>query len=203
MEIVLTNTTLKFKIVTPKSPAPTFALDGNNIVINASEGAEIYYTLDGTEPTVNSTRYTGVIPFSMAVDNNFVYTKVKAIAVLPEHSPSNVEKYKIGDVLLKVGTNISNSLISVNTDKGEVAPADNDNYIIRPSEITLRCVDKAGTTSGLIIGKIDGSPGLQRDLAFDESGQFTFNFTSSMTYNSWVVANNYNTHTQIVFGSVW
>lgn len=51
----------------------------------ATEGAAIYYTLDGTEPTVESTEYTA--PIALSVDG--VYT-VKAIAVAEGHSASEV-----------------------------------------------------------------------------------------------------------------
>lgn len=57
------------------SPVITMADDSNQISITASDGASIYYTIDGTTPSTASTHYTGT--FSVA--NN---ATVKAVAVL-------------------------------------------------------------------------------------------------------------------------
>ena len=61
--------------------APAFSLQGGrfsapqHLEIGAAAGAEIYFTLDGSEPTQRSTRYTGAITLSKP-------TNVAAIAVV-------------------------------------------------------------------------------------------------------------------------
>ena len=63
--------------------APTFTpaagtyTEAQNVTISAEDGAEIYYTTNGEDPTTSSTRYTE--PFEVATT-----TTVKAIAVLNE-----------------------------------------------------------------------------------------------------------------------
>lgn len=78
-------TKIPFKILYPKGGAnviaPTFApaagtfSEEQTVSISTTEpGAEIYYTLDGTYPTTDSTKYTGPITVS-------VTTTIKAVAV--------------------------------------------------------------------------------------------------------------------------
>lgn len=63
-----------------KASAPVIEFDNGTVTISSSlEGAEIYYTLDGSQPTWESSKYTE--PF--AVDRNLT---VKAIAVMPDGS---------------------------------------------------------------------------------------------------------------------
>ena len=71
---MLTNTKTK---VMP-APAPTFSLEHKNMNTNVTIkstvlGAEIFYTTDGSQPTEQSTRYTG--PFNLTAE-----TTVKAVA---------------------------------------------------------------------------------------------------------------------------
>ena len=71
-----------------KVPAPTFELEfkdmNTNVIIKSvNSKAQIYYTLDGSEPTTESTLYTG--PFNLTQE-----TTVKAAAI--------AEGYKLSDV---------------------------------------------------------------------------------------------------------
>ena len=55
-------------------------------ITDATPGATIYFTTNGTTPTTSSTKYFGPFPFSSAVET------VEAIAVAPGYTPSPVEK---------------------------------------------------------------------------------------------------------------
>ena len=71
-----------------KVPSPTFDLEYKNLNTNVTiksvnSKAQIYYTLDGTDPTTESTLYTG--PFNLTEE-----TTVKAVAI--------AEGYKLSDV---------------------------------------------------------------------------------------------------------
>ena len=68
---------------------PVFAHEGNIITITTTtDGADIYYTTDGTEPTAQSIRYTQ--PFE--VDRNGT---LKAIALRSDWFPSQVTDYQV------------------------------------------------------------------------------------------------------------
>ena len=73
------------------SPAAGTFLTAQSVEISSeTEGATIYYTVDGSEPTVESTKYTEAIAVSKT-------TTIKAIAVKEEYSNSAVASatYKI------------------------------------------------------------------------------------------------------------
>ncbi|MCK9330132.1 MAG: YCF48-related protein, partial [Candidatus Cloacimonetes bacterium] len=66
------------------SPNAGICLEAFNVLITCStEGASIYYTLDGSNPDNNSTLYTGEFEISET-------TTLKAIAYAPNHLPSLV-----------------------------------------------------------------------------------------------------------------
>ena len=82
----------KYATSGPKKLAnPTFSLaaatytEAQSVTITAGEGETIYYTLDGTEPTTESTSYTAAI----ALDSYGSYT-IKAIAAKEDGSKSDV-----------------------------------------------------------------------------------------------------------------
>ena len=86
----LTLTATEVSGGTPTCATPTFNPNGGNFVNNqevnitcATDGATIYYTLDGSTPTITSTQYTA--PFTINAT-----TTVKAFAVKADHDPSEV-----------------------------------------------------------------------------------------------------------------
>ena len=97
MEKLINNAVIKLvssKSDITKTPSPTFALEykdmNTNVTIKcANKSAEIFYTIDGSEPTTASTRYEGVFNLTSACT-------VKAVAVaegylVSDASSKNVE----------------------------------------------------------------------------------------------------------------
>lgn len=52
------NTYIRYSSYTCSSPTISISSADIGVTISADEGAEIYYTLDGSDPTINSTKYT-------------------------------------------------------------------------------------------------------------------------------------------------
>jgi hypothetical protein len=84
------NSTVAVGAYTLKAATPTFDPPGGNYLLpqlvsisDASPGATIYYTTDGSTPTTSSNVYTGSILIATT-------TTIKAIAVVPGWSQSNV-----------------------------------------------------------------------------------------------------------------
>ncbi|MBD5185549.1 MAG: hypothetical protein HDS92_02960 [Bacteroidales bacterium] len=77
------------KVDAPVSDAPSFETEAGtypdevNVAITAAPGASIYYTLDGSYPTAESTLYTE--PFTLTET-----TTVKAVAIAPNRLPSEM-----------------------------------------------------------------------------------------------------------------
>lgn len=75
--------------VTPTCATPTFSpaagavVSGTEVSISSTEGATIYYTLDGTEPTTSSSVYSAPIEITAA-------TTIKAFATKSDYSDSEV-----------------------------------------------------------------------------------------------------------------
>ncbi|MCI6892041.1 MAG: chitobiase/beta-hexosaminidase C-terminal domain-containing protein, partial [Treponema sp.] len=111
--------TIKGTVASPEFSLASGAVNsGTEVTITcATEGAKIYYTTDGTEPTASSTEYTAAISVTKAVT-------VKAIAVKDGMNDSAVASasYSIiptpGDFVLKDGTILSKD---ENPERGTVA----------------------------------------------------------------------------------
>ena len=95
-----------------KVPAPTFELEfkdlNTNVIIKSvNSKAQIYYTIDGSEPTTESTLYTG--PFNLTQE-----TTVKAAAI--------AEGYRLSDVasiLVPMKRQAETPVISYTTENGK------------------------------------------------------------------------------------
>ena len=72
-------------VATPVISGETNFLENTTVTITAEEGLEVYYTLDGTDPTKASTKYTD--PFELTAT-----TTVKAIAYNGDKASAVVEK---------------------------------------------------------------------------------------------------------------
>ena len=105
--------TIKGTVASPEFSLASGAVNsGTEVTITCStEGAKIYYTTDGTEPTASSTEYTAAISVTEAVT-------LKAIAVKSGMNDSDVasvsytikpdySKCAVGDFVLKDGTILS------------------------------------------------------------------------------------------------
>ena len=103
--------TIKGTVATPEFSVASGEVDsGTSVTITcATEGAKIYYTTDGTEPTASSTEYTAAISVTPPMT-------LKAIAVKDGMNNSAVSsvsytiytpKYSVGDFVLKDGTILS------------------------------------------------------------------------------------------------
>ena len=121
------GTPVKETVATPAfSVASGAVVSGTSVTITCStEGAKIYYTTDGTEPTASSTEYTEAIIITEAVT-------VKAIAVKSGMKDSAVASasYLIiptkatcvpGDFVLKDGTMLPKDITLTYTQKSNVA----------------------------------------------------------------------------------
>ena len=83
---------------TPTAEAPTFSPEageveaGTKVTISAEEGADIYFTTDGTDPTKDSAKYTADTEITISEE-----TTVKAIAVVSgkNNSPVSSAAYTI------------------------------------------------------------------------------------------------------------
>ena len=102
---------VKETVATPEFSVASGAVDsGTSVTITCStDGAKIYYTKDGTEPTASSTEYTVAISVTPPMT-------LKAIAVKDGMNDSAVAsvsytiytpKYSVGDFVLKNGTILS------------------------------------------------------------------------------------------------
>ena len=83
-----------------KAAAPTASLpsgstyaEGQSLALSAAAGATIYYTTDGTAPTVDSQRYSGPIDLAQLVERDATYT-IKAAAKTETESLSEVVTFK-------------------------------------------------------------------------------------------------------------
>ena len=85
------NITIRLMTTNNIVPTPTMVYENGAISISClQEGAKIYYTTDGMEPTTESTLYTAPIP----VDHNMT---VKAIATFDEMQPSDMASLTVDD----------------------------------------------------------------------------------------------------------
>ena len=116
------GTPVKETVATPAFSVASGEIDsGTEVTITcATEGAKIYYTKDGSNPTVSSSEYTTAISVTEAVT-------LKAIAVKDGMNDSAVASasYSIiptpGDFVLKDGTMLPKNITLTDTQKSNIA----------------------------------------------------------------------------------
>ena len=105
--------TIKGTVATPEFSVDSGAVNsGTEVTITcATEGAKIYYTTDGTEPTASSTEYTGAISITEAVTLKAIAVKDgmndSAVASASYTIKPDYSKCAVGDFVLKDGTILS------------------------------------------------------------------------------------------------
>ena len=105
--------TIKGTVASPEFSLASGAVEsGTEVTITCStEGAKIYYTTDGTEPTALSTEYTEAISVTAAVTLKAIAVKSgmnnSAVASASYTIKPDYSKYQVGDFVLKDGTVLS------------------------------------------------------------------------------------------------
>ena len=105
--------TIKGTVASPEFSVESGAVNsGTTVTITCStEGAKIYYTTDGTEPTALSTEYTEAISVTAAVTLKAIAVKSgmnnSAVASASYTIKPDYSKYQVGDFVLKDGTVLS------------------------------------------------------------------------------------------------
>ena len=103
--------TIKETVSTPEFSVESGAVDsGTKVTIScATEGAKIYYTTDGSDPTAESTEYKAAISVTTAVTLKAIAVKdgMNGSAVASVSYTIYTPKYSVGDFVLKDGTILS------------------------------------------------------------------------------------------------
>ena len=103
--------TIKGTVATPEFSVASGAVNsGTSVTITCStDGAKIYYTKDGTEPTASSTEYTAAIRVTEAVTFKAIAVKsgMNESAVASASYTIYTPKYSVGDFVLKDGSMLS------------------------------------------------------------------------------------------------
>ena len=103
--------TIKGTVSTPEFSVESGAVNsGTSVTIScATEGAKIYYTTDGNDPTASSTEYKAAISVTTAVTLKAIAVKdgMNGSAVASVSYTIYTPKYSVGDFVLKNGTILS------------------------------------------------------------------------------------------------
>lgn len=158
------------------TPVITYNNTNNKVTITCTEGATIYYTLDGTPPSTGSTLYEE--PFDGANQ-----TTIKAIATKTEYGNSAIASAKL--VLNPTITLTESEYTYIGSAiTPEVSIVKDVETPINPSEYTVSCSDNtnAGTATVNIVDKAGG------DYIVYGSTSFTINPAEvTLTANSGTV----------------
>ena len=129
-----------------RTNTPTVAIKDTVVTITGVEGATLYYTLDGSEPTPESTKYTE--PFKLTKN-----ASVKAIALAEGMLPSNTRERYFSEFY------VSNVKFNAFAKDGKMM-------------VELGCDDKDATIYYSLVGEfndenLDGEPNVKYTTAFE------------------------------------
>lgn len=156
----------------PTCEAPTFSIESGSYastqsveISTTTDGATIYYTLDGTDPTDNSTEYNGAIEVS---DD----ATIKAIAYLGS------VKSSISEITITIGTEVTFALNDKEAIKAlgiELPEAGQGTKVesIEKDGISIAATTAAGKTDTRIYQGSDGNAG-KYDFRIYTDGTLTF-----------------------------
>ncbi len=138
------------------SPAAGTYTSAQSVTINsATEGATIYYTTDGTEPTTNSTQYNGAISVSSSTtikaiataagyDNSSVATATYTIVSIG-HEGTEADPYTVADARTAIDAGTGTQGVYATGIVSAIPKAYDASY----KNITFNFVDAAGDTDFL------------------------------------------------------
>ena len=148
--------------VTPTCVTPTFSPEGGNYtsaqnveIITKTEGATIYYTIDGTDPTANSLVYSSAISVTetttikaMAVKDGYNKSAVASatytiVTVNTEHAGTAEDPYTVADARTAIDANAGLTGVYAKGTVSEIVTSYNDQY----GNITFNMSDDGLTTS--------------------------------------------------------
>ena len=146
---------------------PTFSPEGGvyttdqSVKLNsATEGTTIYYTIDGTTPTLNSLKYEGSIPVSetttikaIAVKEGMDVSKVaSATFVFCQHAGNDKDPYNVDDARTAIDANTGITDVYATGIVSEIVTAYSDQY----SNITFDIVTNNGDEVSLHVYRCGG-----------------------------------------------
>ena len=146
---------------------PTFSPEGGvyttdqSVKLNsATEGTTIYYTIDGTTPTLNSLKYEGSIPVSetttikaIAVKEGMDVSKVaSATFVFCQHAGNDKDPYNVDDARTAIDANTGITDVYATGIVSEIVTAYSDQY----SNITFDIVTNNGDEVSLRVYRCGG-----------------------------------------------
>ena len=160
-------TSLYIDLNNVKCDTPTFQMAGDVLTINTlTEGATIYYTLDGTTPTTSSNRYTE--PVTLTRNG-----AVKAIAVKEGYLNSEVGSYEVTYFQVEMPSfEVSGNLVTIScgTEGAVIYYIEGDgNLEITEKNRYYKPVSLTGSTTLKAVGVLDG---------YRNSEVAIYNFTS-------------------------
>lgn len=159
---------IKFEVyLENQCPKPTFLLENKALIIGSPFDATIYYTLDGTTPTMNSPVYTSPLTF-----NEDCMVKVIAVVDGYDISPVAIYNYVVqtegtSDKNLMLITEVDGTIYRVYRqilDKNDVH-TNPDNWQTYKSKLTLDIKKNGSTTTYLI----DDDIYLEEKLAYNRA----------------------------------